>query len=69
MINAEQLGAVVEDLIEALHLQAKELEKLVTHVEQVAPRLGYTPQFSVVSAKFAELHRRVQKLREPHAVS
>jgi len=59
---------MLEDLIGVLQLQARELEKLVVHVEQVAGRLGYQPKFSVVAAELTALHMRLQKAapRERH---
>lgn len=38
-MNVEELAAVVDELIEVLHLQSRELEKLIAHVEQVTVRL------------------------------
>ena len=65
MSQVEPLRKVLEDLIDVMHLQAKELEKLVTHVEQVASRLTYEPQLSVVASELSELRHRVKKLAEP----
>ena len=39
MAEKEQLEAIVEDLIDVLQLQAKELGKLIAQVEQVTTRL------------------------------
>jgi len=62
----EQLRQTVEDLIQIMHLQARELEKLVAHVEQVAGHhLGYQDQFSLVASELTGLHHRIQKLRFP----
>jgi len=63
MSDAEQLRAVLEDLIDVLHLQAKELEKLVTHVEQQTTSLVYQHQFSLVASELSELHHRIKKLK------
>jgi hypothetical protein len=41
MPESESLRQIVEDLIAVLHLQARELEKLVERVEQVAGHLGH----------------------------
>jgi hypothetical protein len=62
MADGEQLRQIVEDLIEVMHLQAKELEKLVEHVEQVAGHLGYQHQLPVVASELSELHVRIKKL-------
>jgi adenine deaminase len=62
MKDGEQLRQIVLDLIGVMHLQAKELETLVEHVEQVAGHLGYRPQFSVIASELSELHVRIKKL-------
>jgi len=67
MIDYEQLRKVVEDLVEVMHLQARELEKLVEYIEQGSGHLGYQHQFSVVASELSELHLRVQKLGGPPA--
>jgi hypothetical protein len=61
MADCEPLRQIVEGLIEVMHLQARELEKLVEHVEQVAGHLGYQPQFSVVVSELSELQVRIRK--------
>lgn len=61
----DQLHDIVKDLIEVLHLQAKELERLVTHVEQVTSHLPQPPEFSVVASGLSALHRRIEKLTQP----
>jgi hypothetical protein len=65
MTDHEPLREIVEDLIAALHVQAKELEKLVDHVERVAGHLGYRPQFSVIASELSELHLRIKKVSQP----
>jgi hypothetical protein len=62
-VNAEGLRDIVEDLINVVHLQAKELEKLVAHVEQVTTHLPYQHQFALVASELSELHQRIKKLR------
>jgi gamma-glutamyl phosphate reductase len=62
MADREQLRQILEDLVDVLHLQAKELEKLVERVEQVAGRLDPEPRFSTVVSELSELHLRVKKL-------
>jgi hypothetical protein len=64
MADYESLRQVVEDLIGVMHLQAKELEKLVDRVEQVAGHLGYQHQFSVVASELSELHLRIKNLSQ-----
>lgn len=65
MEYSENLQKIVADLIGVMHMQAKELEKLVEHVQQVAGRLGYQHQFSVIASELSELHVRAQKLTPP----
>jgi hypothetical protein len=62
MTDQGSLLKVVEDLIEIAHLQAKELEKLVDHVEQATGHLSYQPKFSLIASELSELHVRVKKL-------
>ncbi len=64
MSQLEPLRQAVEDLIEVMHLQARELEKLVAQVEQLTGRLSYEPQLSVVVSELSELHHRVKKLAD-----
>jgi hypothetical protein len=63
MAKLEELIRVVEDLIQVMHLQAKELEKLVTRVNQVT-RLDYENQLPLVASELSELHVRIKKLRQ-----
>ncbi len=65
MPDHDELRTIVEDLIQVSHLQAKELEKLVEHVQQVAGRLGDSHQFSVVASELSELLVRIKKLAPP----
>jgi hypothetical protein len=64
MAQYEQLRQVVEDLVEVMHLQTKQLEQLVERVEQVAGHLGFESRLSVIASELSEIHRRVQRLRE-----
>jgi chaperonin cofactor prefoldin len=58
-----QLAAVVEELIAVLQLQAQELEKLITRVEQVTTHLPEANELSTVRSELAALHVRVKKFR------
>jgi hypothetical protein len=64
MKATEQMRSVLGDLVELLRLEAKELEKLVAHVEQVTGHLPYQHQFSVVASGMSALHQRLQALEE-----
>jgi hypothetical protein len=65
MEHPENMQTIIGDLIGVMHMQAKELEKLVEHVQQVAGRLGYQHQFSVIASELSELHVRALKLTPP----
>lgn len=62
MATQEPLRQIVEDLIDVMHMQTKELEKLVARIEQVAGHLEVRDQFSLVSSQLSALHVRVKKL-------
>ena len=62
MSKCQNLRPIVEDLIRATQLLAKELERLTDRVEQSIGHLGYTPQFSVVASQMTELLARTKKL-------
>ncbi|MGZ3357110.1 MAG: hypothetical protein ACXVBO_19930, partial [Isosphaeraceae bacterium] len=62
MAKEESLREIVADLIAVLHLQAKELEKLVVQIEQVTDRLPGENRLSLVVSELSELKTRIQKL-------
>ena len=62
-MKVAELAAVVDELIEVLHLQARELEKLIAHVSQVTTRLPEESEMSVIRSTLTGLHQRVKKLR------
>jgi hypothetical protein len=63
MTDVAQLAAIVEELIAVLQLQARELEKLIAHVEQVTTRLPEANELSVIRSELTALHVRIKKLR------
>ena len=63
MVNTDELAAVVDELIEILQLQARELEKLIAHVEQVTAHLPEASEMSVIRSSLSGLHLRLRKLR------
>jgi hypothetical protein len=63
MAKNDRLRQIVEDLIEVMHLHARETEKLVEHVQQVAGRLEYRHEFSAIASELSELRNRIQKLK------
>ena len=62
-MNVEELAAVVDELVEILHLQAKELENLIAHVEQVTVHLSEESEMSVIRSSLSGIHLRLRKLR------
>jgi hypothetical protein len=62
-MKVEELAAVVDEVIEVLHLQARELEKLIAHVEQVTAHLPEASEMSVIRSSLSGLHLRLRKLR------
>lgn len=60
MADSKVLWTIVGDLIEVMRVEAKEIEKLVAHVEQVTTRMPEDHQFSVVVSELAELQHRWQ---------
>jgi hypothetical protein len=62
-MKVEELAAIVDELVEVLHLQARELEKLIGHVQQVTTRLPEEREMSVIRSSLSGLHQRLKKLR------
>lgn len=62
MSDHESLPRLVEDLIGVMQLQAKELEKLVVHIEQAVGRLPEESQFAVIASELSELKQRARRL-------
>ncbi len=62
MSDQAHIGTAVADLIEVLHLQAQEIQKLSTFVEQQTGRLPHASQMPLVLSELSELHQRVRRL-------
>lgn len=62
MTDPDELRNVIDDLIDVLHLQAEELQRLLTHVEQETVRIPYPNQVPLVLSQLSELHHRVRHL-------
>ena len=62
-MKVEELAAVVDELIEVMHLQSRDLERLIAHVEQVTTRLPEENEMSVIRSALSGLHLRIKKLR------
>ncbi|HLN27415.1 MAG TPA: hypothetical protein VK395_06700 [Gemmataceae bacterium] len=69
-MNVEELASVVDELVEVLHNQARELEKLIAHVQQVTAHLPEESEMSVIRSSLSGLHLRLKKLRGvDHSIS
>ncbi len=62
MSDREQLRAIVDDLVSVLHTQARAMERLVAHIEQVAGHVGGTGELSVIASELSGIHRRIRQL-------
>jgi hypothetical protein len=62
-MHANDLAAIVDELIDILKAEAEELERFVTHVEQVTTRLPDGSEIAVIRSSLAGLHQRLHKLR------
>jgi hypothetical protein len=60
MADDHALWTIVGDLIAISRLQAKQIENLVTHVEQVTTRMPEAHQFSVIVSELSELENRLK---------
>jgi hypothetical protein len=57
--DPEALRAFFDDLLKMLHLQAKETERLLAHVEQHTDRMIPPSQMALVVSELSELHARL----------
>ena len=69
MAEEESLREIVADLIAVMHLQAKELEKLVVQIEQVTDRLPGENRLSLVVSELSELKTRTERSSASTGVS
>ncbi len=58
----DELQLIVEELIETIHHESKQMEQFVTFVEQQTSLRDTPRELHVVVAKLAELHHRIKKL-------
>lgn len=63
VMNIEALATIIEDLIVALQVQARQLEKLITEVEQVTVHMPEKREMAVIQSSLSELHLRIKKLQ------
>jgi hypothetical protein len=59
MCTNHNLKGIVQELIELMRAEARELEKLVIHVEQVAGKLPDEPQFAALASQLTALKARM----------
>jgi hypothetical protein len=64
MAENDALCDFLNDLIETLHLQAKEIERITTQLEQQTAPLHPPSEMPVVVSTLSELHSRVKRFRE-----
>jgi hypothetical protein len=62
MSDHESLRRLVEDLVVVMQHQAKELEKMVVHIEQAVGRLPEESRLAVIASELSELKHRAQRL-------
>lgn len=55
------LKGIVQELIELMRAEARELEKLVIHVEQIAGKLPDEPQFAALASQLTALKARLNE--------
>jgi hypothetical protein len=60
--DLERLIDVVDDLLGVLHLQAEEVQRLMTHVEQQTIRSPDPNQLPLVLSELSELRHRVHQM-------
>jgi len=63
MADPQELAAIVQELIEVFQLQARDLEKIVAHLEQTTDRLKEPSQLPLVVSELTGLHQRAKALR------
>ncbi len=68
-MSDEQLRAVLEDLIGVLHLQAGEIQRLLSHVEGQTTRIPDGNQLPLILSELSELQHRVKKLSGAHTAT
>ncbi len=65
MIEAYQTTEMLDELIGLVHTQAREIERLIAHIEQMTGRMEYDTQMPRVVSELGDLRERVQKLQVP----
>lgn len=60
-VNGDVAGAL-SDLIDVMHLQARELEKLTAHLERQTGQMPDRPRLSLVLSELSELQVRMRDI-------
>ncbi len=63
MSDVEQLRTAVADLVEVLHRQAEEMQRLLAHIEGQTTRAPYPNQIPIILSELSELHNRIKKMQ------
>ena len=61
--NSRSVAAILDELIDVLHEQAKELERLIVHVEGATSPLPTSSNMPIVVSRLSALHQEVKKLK------
>ena len=64
MSDNEAIRTTLEDLIDVIHRQSKEVERIVTHLEGQTAPLDPPSELSIVVSELSELHNRVRRLNK-----
>jgi hypothetical protein len=64
MTDTTEIVGILEELIQAMHTQTAELEKLAIQDERHAGPMTSKPQFSVVLSELSALQIRIAKLAQ-----
>lgn len=59
-IDLAKVQQLLSDLLDLLHAQAKEIERLTTHVERHTDRLLQPSQMALLVSELSELQSRVK---------
>lgn len=61
MCANHNLQGIVKELVDLMRAEARELEKLVIHLEQVAGKLPEEPQFAALASQLTALKARLNE--------
>lgn len=61
-MEPKEIAGMLDELVEALRLQANEIDRLLTHIRRVTEPPDYTSRMPAVSAALTRLHLQVKEL-------